>query len=153
MRKQYRTEDEPEEEETTTTTEAKKEKRKEEEQGCLGGDKGWHHCARRQSQLVGHQVRRHSASSCSFYWRGGAGLSVARFIRGQGAASGFKRVLEVVDCRGRHTCQRRGGWVVEDEEKVKGVGKRGRWGRGTASTPQEEGKPPPWTERDSDRRG
>jgi hypothetical protein len=39
--------------------------------GVWAAIKGWYHCARRQSQLVGHQGRRNSASSCSFYWRGG----------------------------------------------------------------------------------
>ncbi|KAK5115405.1 hypothetical protein LTR85_009865 [Meristemomyces frigidus] len=40
------------------------------------------------------------------------GLSIARFVQVKGAASGFRRVLEVVDgvMRGR-------GWLVEDEEK------------------------------------
>ncbi|KAK5175316.1 serine/threonine-protein kinase gin4 [Saxophila tyrrhenica] len=40
------------------------------------------------------------------------GLSIARFVQTKGAASGFKRVIEVVDgvMRGR-------GWLVEDEEK------------------------------------
>ena len=40
------------------------------------------------------------------------GLSIARFVQTKGAASGFKRVLDVVDgvMRGR-------GWLVEDEEK------------------------------------
>lgn len=40
------------------------------------------------------------------------GLSIARFVQTKGAASGFKRVLEVMDgiMRGRN-------WLVEDEEK------------------------------------
>lgn len=40
------------------------------------------------------------------------GLSIARFVQVKGAASGFRRVIEVVDgvMRGR-------GWLVEDEEK------------------------------------
>lgn len=40
------------------------------------------------------------------------GLSIARFVQTKGAASGFKRVIDVVDgvMRGR-------GWLVEDEEK------------------------------------
>ena len=44
------------------------------------------------------------------------GLSIARFVQTKGAASGFKRVLEVVDgvMRGR-------GWLVEDEEKWKAL--------------------------------
>ena len=44
------------------------------------------------------------------------GLSIARFVQVKGAASGFKRVLEVVDgvMRGR-------GWLVEDEEKWKAL--------------------------------
>lgn len=44
------------------------------------------------------------------------GLSIARFVQVKGAASGFKRVLEVVDgvMRGR-------GWLIEDEEKCKAL--------------------------------
>ncbi|KAK3721792.1 serine/threonine-protein kinase gin4 [Vermiconidia calcicola] len=44
------------------------------------------------------------------------GLSIARFVQTKGAASGFKRVLDVVDgvMRGR-------GWLVEDEEKWKAL--------------------------------
>ncbi|KAK5130319.1 hypothetical protein LTR08_002205 [Meristemomyces frigidus] len=44
------------------------------------------------------------------------GLSIARFVQVKGAASGFRRVLEVVDgvMRGR-------GWLVEDEEKWKAL--------------------------------
>lgn len=44
------------------------------------------------------------------------GLSIARFVQVKGAASGFRRVLEVVDgvMRGR-------GWMVEDEEKWKAL--------------------------------
>lgn len=44
------------------------------------------------------------------------GLSIARFTQVKGAASGFKRVLEVVDgvMRGR-------GWLIEDEEKWKAL--------------------------------
>lgn len=44
------------------------------------------------------------------------GLSIARFVQVKGAASGFKRVLDVVDgvMRGR-------GWLVEDEEKWKAL--------------------------------
>lgn len=40
------------------------------------------------------------------------GLSIARFVQVKGAASGFKKVIDVVDgvMRGR-------GWLVEDEEK------------------------------------
>jgi hypothetical protein len=40
------------------------------------------------------------------------GLSIARFTQLKGAASGFRRVLEVVDgvMRGR-------GWLIQDEEK------------------------------------
>lgn len=45
-----------------------------------------------------------------------AGLSIARFVQVKGAASGFRRVMEVVDgvMRGR-------GWLVEDEEKWKAL--------------------------------
>lgn len=44
------------------------------------------------------------------------GLSIARFVQVKGAASGFKKVLEVIDgvMRGR-------GWLVEDEEKWKAL--------------------------------
>ena len=44
------------------------------------------------------------------------GLSIARFVQMKGAASGFRRVLEVVDgvMRGR-------GWLVEHEEKWKAL--------------------------------
>lgn len=44
------------------------------------------------------------------------GLSIARFVQVKGAASGFKRVTDVVDgvMRGR-------GWLVEDEEKWKAL--------------------------------
>lgn len=44
------------------------------------------------------------------------GLSIARFVQVKGAASGFRRALEVVDgvMRGR-------GWLIEDEEKVKAL--------------------------------
>jgi hypothetical protein len=44
------------------------------------------------------------------------GLSLARFVQIKGAASGFRRVLEVVDgvMSGR-------GWLVEDEEKWKAL--------------------------------
>lgn len=45
-----------------------------------------------------------------------AGLSVARFVQVKGAASGFRRVLEVVE-----GVMRARGWVVEDEEKVKAL--------------------------------
>jgi serine/threonine-protein kinase HSL1 (negative regulator of Swe1 kinase) len=41
------------------------------------------------------------------------GLSVARFIRVQGAASGFKRVLEVVDGEGEGVMRARG----EEEDR------------------------------------
>jgi hypothetical protein len=44
------------------------------------------------------------------------GLSIARFVQVKGAASGFKRVLEVVE-----GVMRARGWVVEDEEKVKAL--------------------------------
>ena len=45
-----------------------------------------------------------------------AGLSIARFVQVKGAASGFRRVLEVVDgvMRGRN-------WLVQDEEKWKAL--------------------------------
>lgn len=44
------------------------------------------------------------------------GLSIARFIQVKGAASGFKKVIDVVDgvMRGR-------GWLVEDEQKWKAL--------------------------------
>lgn len=44
------------------------------------------------------------------------GLSIARFVQVKGAASGFRKVLNVVDgvMRGR-------GWLVEDEEKWKAL--------------------------------
>lgn len=44
------------------------------------------------------------------------GLSIARFVQVKGAASGFRRALEVVDgvMRGR-------GWLIEDDEKVKAL--------------------------------
>ncbi|KAM0722783.1 hypothetical protein Q7P37_002225 [Cladosporium fusiforme] len=44
------------------------------------------------------------------------GLSIARFIQVKGAASGFRRVLEVVD-----GVMRARQWLVEDEEKVKAL--------------------------------
>lgn len=44
------------------------------------------------------------------------GLSIARFVQVKGAASGFRRVLEVVD-----GVMRARGWLVEDEEKVKAL--------------------------------
>lgn len=44
------------------------------------------------------------------------GLSIARFVQVKGAASGFRRVLEVVE-----GVMRARGWVVEDEEKVKAL--------------------------------
>lgn len=44
------------------------------------------------------------------------GLSVARFVQVKGAASGFRRVLEVVE-----GVMRARGWVIEDEEKVKAL--------------------------------
>lgn len=44
------------------------------------------------------------------------GLSIARFVQAKGAASGFRRVLEVVD-----GVMRARGWLVEDEEKVKAL--------------------------------
>ncbi|KAK6432938.1 serine/threonine-protein kinase gin4, partial [Oleoguttula sp. CCFEE 5521] len=44
------------------------------------------------------------------------GLSIARFVQAKGAASGFRKVLEVIDgvMRGR-------GWLVEDREKWKAL--------------------------------
>jgi serine/threonine-protein kinase HSL1 (negative regulator of Swe1 kinase) len=45
-----------------------------------------------------------------------SGLSVARFVQVKGAASGFRRVLEVVE-----GVMRARGWVIEDEEKVKAL--------------------------------
>ncbi|KAK6420689.1 serine/threonine-protein kinase gin4, partial [Oleoguttula sp. CCFEE 5521] len=44
------------------------------------------------------------------------GLSIARFVQVKGAASGFRKVLEVIDgvMRGR-------GWLVEDREKWKAL--------------------------------
>lgn len=44
------------------------------------------------------------------------GLSISRFVQVKGAASGFKKVMEVIDgvMRGR-------GWLVEDEEKWKAL--------------------------------
>lgn len=44
------------------------------------------------------------------------GLSIARFVQVKGAASGFKRVIEVVD-----GVMRRRGWLVGDEEKWKAL--------------------------------
>lgn len=44
------------------------------------------------------------------------GLSIARFVQVKGAASGFRRVLEVVD-----GVMRARGWLVEDEVKVKAL--------------------------------
>lgn len=44
------------------------------------------------------------------------GLSIARFVQVKGAASGFRRVLEVVD-----GVMRAREWLVEDEEKVKAL--------------------------------
>lgn len=44
------------------------------------------------------------------------GLSIARFSQVKGAASGFKKVLEVVD-----GVMRSRGWLVEDEEKWKAL--------------------------------
>lgn len=44
------------------------------------------------------------------------GLCIARFSQVKGAASGFRRVLDVVEgvMRGR-------GWMIEDEEKWKAL--------------------------------
>lgn len=44
------------------------------------------------------------------------GLSIARFVQVKGAASGFRRVLDVVD-----GVMRVRGWLVEDEDKVKAL--------------------------------